>query len=248
MQERSRRSASLLASAIASTLPGGSCFLAASIQDLSPVALPALGLDQHHPGRLHEQNSQVAIATPGYFSKDGTVPGRYLFGNEPQPVAKSRPLVNTSPAPIAATIALEMMGPIPGTLISRPQPASWRAMASISFDKPSTRSSSRRQSPAKSSIMRTMRGDRTSGGVARMRGSSPRKKRNPWRQVAAQQEGADLIDDAGALADQALLQFGAVPADQADPRSSSPQTSSLDVAPPRRSPPHRESHSSCPLE
>ena len=27
---------------------------------LEPVALPALGLDQHHPGRLHEQNSQVA--------------------------------------------------------------------------------------------------------------------------------------------------------------------------------------------
>ena len=55
---------------------------------LEPVALPALGLDQHHPGRLHEQNSQVAIATPGYFSKDGTVPGRYLFGNEPQPGGK----------------------------------------------------------------------------------------------------------------------------------------------------------------
>jgi glycine C-acetyltransferase len=30
-------------------------------------------------------------------------------------------LVNTSPAPIAATIALEMIGPIPGTLISTPQ-------------------------------------------------------------------------------------------------------------------------------
>jgi hypothetical protein len=31
-------------------------------------------------------------------------------------------LVNTSPAPIAATIALEMIGPIPGTLINRSQP------------------------------------------------------------------------------------------------------------------------------
>jgi hypothetical protein len=31
------------------------------------------------------------------------------------------------PDRIAATIALEMIGPIPGTLISRSQPASWRA-------------------------------------------------------------------------------------------------------------------------
>src|SRR5258706_2638368 len=35
---------------------------------------------------------------------------------------------------VAATIALEMIGPMPGTLISRSQPASWRAMASISLD------------------------------------------------------------------------------------------------------------------
>src|SRR5262249_48635838 len=39
--------------------------------------------------------------------------------------------------PIAATIALEVSGPIPGTLISRSQPASWRARASISPDRPS---------------------------------------------------------------------------------------------------------------
>jgi hypothetical protein len=37
---------------------------------------------------------------------------------------------------MAATIALEMIGPMPGTLINRSQPASWRAMVSISFDKP----------------------------------------------------------------------------------------------------------------
>jgi hypothetical protein len=80
---------------------------------------------------------------------------------------------------MAATIALEMIGPMPGTLINRSQPASWRAMVSISFDKPSTRASSRRQSQARSSTMRTMRGDRTSDGMARMRGSSARKKRIP---------------------------------------------------------------------
>src|SRR5260370_27094264 len=55
---------------------------------LEPVALPALRLDQHDPCRLHEQNRQIAIATPGYLAEDGTVPGRDLFGNEPQPSGK----------------------------------------------------------------------------------------------------------------------------------------------------------------
>ena len=50
-----------------------------------------------------------------------------------------------------------------------------------SLDRPSMRSSSRRQSPAKPSIRRTMRGDRTSEGAARMRGSSARKNRCPCR-------------------------------------------------------------------
>ena len=98
---------------------------------LEPVALPALGLDQHHPGRLHEQNSQVAIATPGYFSKDGTVPGRYLFETSPSQAAKSRPLVNTSPAPIAATIALEMIAPDTG---NTHQSTTTRVLARDGFD------------------------------------------------------------------------------------------------------------------
>jgi hypothetical protein len=37
---------------------------------------------------------------------------------------KSRPFENASPAPIAATIALEIIGPMPGTDISRSQPLS----------------------------------------------------------------------------------------------------------------------------
>jgi hypothetical protein len=37
------------------------------------------------------------------------------------PTPKSRPLQNTSLVPIAATIALEMIGPMPGTVISRRQ-------------------------------------------------------------------------------------------------------------------------------
>jgi hypothetical protein len=41
------------------------------------------------------------------------------------------PVEKVSPVPIAATVALAMIGPIPGTLISRSQPASWPAIASF---------------------------------------------------------------------------------------------------------------------
>src|SRR5260370_29537860 len=43
-------------------------------------------------------------------------PVEICLGTSPSQAAKSRPLVNASPVPIAATIALEMIGPIPGTL------------------------------------------------------------------------------------------------------------------------------------
>src|SRR3974377_1260909 len=50
-------------------------------------------------------------------------------GTSPSQAPKSRPLENTAPLPIAATIALEMIGPMPGTVAARrssfraPQPA-----------------------------------------------------------------------------------------------------------------------------
>jgi hypothetical protein len=53
------------------------------------------------------------------------------------------PKERLSPVPIAATMALEMIGPMPGTLIRRSHPASRLASSSISLDKPSMRSSSR---------------------------------------------------------------------------------------------------------
>jgi len=46
------------------------------------------------------------------------------FGTGPSQAPKSRPFANASPVPIAATIALEMIGPMPGTVISRSQPLS----------------------------------------------------------------------------------------------------------------------------
>src|SRR5262249_57558989 len=75
-----------------------------------------------------------------------------------------------------AVVVLEVIGPIPGTLISRSHPASCWARAAISLDNRSIRSSSRRQS-AKSLMIRTMRADSTSGDVAKMRGNSARKNR-----------------------------------------------------------------------
>ena len=41
------------------------------------------------------------------------------LGTSPSQAPKSRPLENTSLVPIAATMALEMIGPIPGTVIRR---------------------------------------------------------------------------------------------------------------------------------
>src|SRR6202022_467148 len=39
------------------------------------------------------------------------------FGTSPSQAPKSRPLENAAPLPIAATVALEMIGPMPGTVI-----------------------------------------------------------------------------------------------------------------------------------
>src|SRR5262245_23940660 len=72
---------------------------------LEPVTIPALRLDQYNPCGLNEQNAQVAIAALRYLAEDGAVAGRDLLGESPSQAAKSRPFVNASPVPIAATIA-----------------------------------------------------------------------------------------------------------------------------------------------
>src|SRR5436190_23463798 len=59
------------------------------------------------------------------------------FGTSPSQAPKSGPFENGAPVPIAATIAVEMSGPMPGTLISRAQPWSCRAsldLAGEAFD------------------------------------------------------------------------------------------------------------------
>jgi hypothetical protein len=52
---------------------------------LEPVALPALRANQNHPGRLHEQDAQIAIAALRYLAEDGAVSGRDLPGHQPKP-------------------------------------------------------------------------------------------------------------------------------------------------------------------
>ena len=79
------------------------------------------------------------------------------LGTSPIHAEKSRPLANAAPLPIAATIALEMIGPMPGTVITLRQPSSLFAKVSISSVTGSIRSSSCRQSLARSATMRSWR-------------------------------------------------------------------------------------------
>src|SRR3981081_863185 len=106
---------------------------------------------------------------------------------------------------MAATIALEMIGPMPGTVITLRQLSSLFASVSISSVTVSIRSSSCRQSPARSMTIRIMRVDSKSGRLARMSGSNWRRKRSPCRNdnAALQQKTAHLIDHCGSLADKA---------------------------------------------
>jgi hypothetical protein len=85
---------------------------------LQAVALPALRPDQDAAGGLHEQLPLVAISTFGNPAQDRRPPVDVCFGRGPSQAAKSRLLPKTSPWPMPATVALDMIGPIPGTVMS----------------------------------------------------------------------------------------------------------------------------------
>src|SRR5215831_21391935 len=127
------------------------------------------------------------------------------LGTRPSQAEKSRPLANAAPLPIAATIALEMIGPMPGTVITLRQLSSLFASVPISSVTVSIRSSSRRQSLARSATMRAMRGERTSVRLARMSGSCWRRNRSPCRTTMPrfQKKATNLIDHRSSLADEA---------------------------------------------
>ena len=49
---------------------------------LKPVPIPAYRFNQDYPGRLHEQNTQVAVTALRYLAEDGAIAGRDLFWHE----------------------------------------------------------------------------------------------------------------------------------------------------------------------
>ena len=120
------------------------------------------------------------------------------LGTRPIQAEKSRPLANAAPLPIAATIALEMIGPMPGTVMTLRQLLSLFAKVSISLVTGSIRSSSCRQSLARSATMRTMRGDRTSVRLARMSGSAWRWY-PPAEMLVRKPELTDMVKMPGGL-------------------------------------------------
>jgi hypothetical protein len=79
-----------------------------------PITFPVLYPDQHNPCRLHKQNAQVAIAAPRDFAENRAVSRRDLLGHQSEPGAEVAALENTSPVQSAATMALEMIGPMLG--------------------------------------------------------------------------------------------------------------------------------------
>src|SRR5262249_37245875 len=94
----------------------------------NPVLVPGgclAGIDHELADRLLAGGGEAAMVRS---------PVEICLGIRPNHAAKSRPLENASPVPIAATMALERHGPMPGTLISRSHPASCRAKTAISLD------------------------------------------------------------------------------------------------------------------
>src|SRR5262249_26628154 len=73
----------------------------------------------------------TAYLLPRLLSRPSIVlsPVESCFGTSPSQAPKSRPLVKAAPFPIVGTTALAVRAPIPGALISRRQPSSWRASA-----------------------------------------------------------------------------------------------------------------------
>src|ERR1700745_2891877 len=98
---------------------------------------------QNDASGLHEEHAKVAIAALG--DTPGS-PVDICLGTRPSQAEKSRPRVKAVPLPIAATTALEMIGPMPGIVIKCRQGSVFLESASISPLTVSMRSSRRRQS------------------------------------------------------------------------------------------------------
>jgi len=87
-------------------------------------------LPGHDATSLDKQRPQVVTLRD--LAKDGAISGRDLFRHGAEPGAEVSFLAEDVAGADRGKIALEMIGPMPGTVISRSEPASALASASIS--------------------------------------------------------------------------------------------------------------------
>src|SRR5262245_44569083 len=74
---------------------------------------------QHDVCGLHEQCPQILVARLEILPRIVRSPVDSCFGTRPSQAPKSRPCVKPAPLPTVASTALEMIGPTPGTVITR---------------------------------------------------------------------------------------------------------------------------------
>ena len=98
---------------------------------------------------------------------------------------------------------IEMIGPIPGTVITLRQPSSLFANVSISSVTGSILSSSCRQSLARSATMRTIRGETSVRGEDVGQPLAKEAQSLPDDDAALQKKAANLVDYRGPFADEA---------------------------------------------
>src|SRR6476646_847117 len=127
------------------------------------------------------------------------------LGTRPSQAEKSRPLANAAPLPIAATMALEMIGPMPGTVITLRQLSS--AFASVSISSVTVSISIIELPPVAGKITDDAyhawrKRVRSLGqNVGQQLAKEPRSLPNDY--AALQEKAANLIDHGGPLADKA---------------------------------------------
>src|ERR1700730_6929787 len=162
--------------------------------------------DQHDPGCLHEQRAQIAIAAPGYLAEDGTVSRRYLLWHQSEPGAEvaafgecstvadrgdrrtrdDRPDAGHRHQPVACRVPTGQRSDLAGQDFDgliEPMP-----IVSQSLDE----------------VQHAWRQDVCAFGKYAGQFDAQEAQPLAHRNAALQQEGANLIADAGALADQPL--------------------------------------------
>ena len=170
------------------------------------LLFPTLASEQNGAGALDEEHTQIAVSAPSLMRpRIVRSPVDICFATVPSHAAKSRPFCKAAPLPIAATMALAMIGPMPGTLINCPQFTSVRARASISSVTCSIRSSRYFQSSTVSPIILVHPGRQRVGA----RGYNlwqllPQRARSlPHGNAVLQKKTTDLIDYSCPITNQA---------------------------------------------